>query len=174
MLTCWQFVVDLIREAGLFPYGNDATSALQRARGKQFVELFLLKVNPFWYGAIIRAEPNQGAPLIASIKTFIEPLFPAQGPFVLGAKFGLPEILVAPFVVRIYLAAKLGLLGEGAEAGFAKLTKWDAWARAVLANESVKKTFNYEFEARKAIDRIRKVREAAKGVAVNGTTAPKV
>jgi len=36
----------------------------------------------------------------------------------------------------------------------------------------VKKTFNYEFEAKKVIDRIRRVREASK-VAVNGPN-PKV
>jgi len=151
----------------LFPYGNDATSALQRARSKQFVELFLLKVNPYYYAAVIRGEPNQGPALIESIKTFILPLFPAQGPFILGSKFGLAEILTAPFVVRIYLIAKLGLLGNGIEAKLAELGKWDAWAKAVLANESVKKTFNYEFEAKKVIDRIRKVREANK-VATTG------
>ena len=156
----------------MFPYGNDATSALQRARSKQFVELFLLKVNPYYYAAVIRGEANQGPALIESIKTFILPLFPAHGPFILGSKFGLAEILTAPFVVRIYLTAKLGLLGNGIEAKLAELGKWDAWAKAVLANESVKKTFNYEFEAKKVIDRIRRVREASK-VAVNGPN-PKV
>jgi glutathione S-transferase len=168
----------LFREAELFPYGNDATSALQRARAKQFVELFLLKVNPYYYAAVIHGAANQGPALIESIKTFIIPLFPAQGgPFIIGSKFGLAEILLAPFVVRIYLIAKLGLLGDGIEAKLAELGKWDAWARGVLANESVKKTFDYQFEARKAIDRVRKIREASKVSAPNATTggaSPKV
>jgi len=55
---------------------------------------------------------------------------------------------------------KIGLLGEGMEAKYAEVGKWDKWARAVLGNENVRKTFNYEFEARKALERVRKIREA--------------
>jgi glutathione S-transferase len=165
----------LFREAQLFPYGNDTTSALQRARAKQFVEVFLAKVNTFYYAAVVRGEPNVGAALVESIKKFIEPLLP-DTTFIIGEKFGLAEILVSPFLIRIYLIAKLGLLGDGMDAKFAEITKWDKWARATLANENLRNTFNYEFEARKALDRIRKIREAAK-VGSNGATlanGPKV
>jgi glutathione S-transferase len=161
-------VVDLFREAELFPYGNDTTSALQRARAKQFVEVFLAKVNTFYYAAVVRGEPNVGAGLVESIKKFVEPLIP-DTTFIIGEKFGLAEILVSPFLIRLYLLAKLGLLGDGIDAKFAEATKWDKWARATLANESLRSTFNYEFEARKAVDRIRKIREAAK-VSSNGAT----
>jgi glutathione S-transferase len=154
-------VVDLFRDTELFPYGNDVSSALHRARAKQFVEVFSIKVNPFYYSAVVKGESNTGPALIESIKTFIEPLLP-DTPFFLGEKFGLPEILCAPFVVRIYLVAKLGLLGDRIEAKFAELQKWDKWAKGVLANENLRKTFNYEFEARKAVDRVRKIRAANK------------
>jgi len=100
------------------------------------------------------------------------PLLPEKSTFVIGDKFGLAEILVAPFVLRLYLSVKLGLLGEGVEAKLAEIPKWDKWARAVLANESVKATFNYETEARKTLDRVKKVREANKlntNGAANGT-----
>jgi len=153
-----QFVVDLFREAALFPYGTDTTSAMQRARARQFVEIFLAKVNTFYYGAIVRGEPNVINGLVESIEKFLVPVLP-DTPFVLGDKFALPEILTSPFVLRIYLLAKLGLLGEGAEAKLAAIPKWDKWARGVLANESVRATFELEKEGRKAIDRIRKVRE---------------
>ena len=171
-------MVDLFREAELFPYGNDTTSALQRARAKQFVEVFNAKVNPFYYAAVVRGEPNVGPALLESIKKFVEPLLP-DTPYIIGNKFGLAEILCSPFVIRIYLIAKLGLLGDGIDVKFAEATKWDKWARACLANESLRSTFNYEFEARKAVDRVRKIREAAKvsvtGAAVaNGPKAVKV
>ena len=164
----------MFRDAKLFHYGNDASSALRRARAKQFVEVFNLKVNPYYYSAIVKGEPNVGPPLLESIKTFIEPLLPEDGPFFLGDKFGLTEILCAPFVVRIYLIAKLGLLGENVEGKLGEVKKWDKWARAVLANESVRKTFHYEFEARRAVDRVRKVTEANKLAAANKTKGTKV
>jgi len=142
---------------------------LARAQAKQFVEVFLGKVNPYYYAAIIKGEANVGPALVESIKSFILPLLPDTR-YILGEKFGLPEILTAPFVIRLYLCATLGLLGEGIEAKLADLGKWDRWAKAVLANESVRKTFHYEFEARRAIDRVRKIREANKLAAANTTT----
>lgn len=92
----------------------------------------------------------------------------------MGEKFGLTEILCAPFVIRIYLMAKLGLLGEGIEGKFGEVKKWDKWAKAVLANESLRKTFDYEFEARRAVERVRKIREANNLAAANVTNSTKV
>lgn len=103
-----------------------------------------------------------GPALVESIKKFILPLLPENSPFIIGEKFGLAEILVSPFVLRIYLLSKLGILGEGADVKLAALEKWDRWVKNVLANENLKKTFDTEYEARKAIDRVRKVREANK------------
>jgi hypothetical protein len=77
-------------------------------------------------------------------------------------------------VIRIYLIAKLGLLGEGVEEKLGEVKKWNKWARSVLANESVKKTFNYETEARRAVARVSKIREANKLVAANVTNSTKV
>jgi glutathione S-transferase len=156
-----KFIVDLFRDAGLFPYENDELSALRRARAKQFVEVFNTKINALYYNAVVRGEVDVGPALIESIKTFIVPLLP-DSQFILGDKFGLAEILCAPFVIRIYLLVKLGILGNGVEEKMAQIEKWSKWARAVLANESVRKTFNYEYEARKAVDRIRKIREMKK------------
>lgn len=140
---------------------------MQRARAKQFVEIFLLKINPIYYGAVVRGEPNLGSNLVEAIKTWIVPLLP-DTKFIVGDKFGLAEILVSPFVLRLYLLEKLGIWGEGVGAQLAAVEKWHKWAQAVLANESLKKTFNVEAEARKTIERIRKVREANK-VAANGS-----
>ena len=160
--THFQFIVDLFRDVELFPYGNDASSALRRAQAKQFVEIFNIKVIPFYFAAIVKGESNVGPALVESIKTYMVPLFTSQGPYLLGDKFGLADILCAPFVVRIYLLAKLGLLGAGVEGKLAEVEMWEKWARAVLANESLRKTFNYEFEARKAVDRMRKISELNK------------
>ena len=77
---------------------------------------------------------------------------------------------MSPFVLRLYLLEKLGLLGEGVGAQLAAIPKWDKWAQCMLFNESVKKTFEVEHEARKAVDRVRKVREANK-VGANGSAA---
>jgi len=162
-----EFVVDLFRESKLFPYGTDTSSALNRARAKQFVEVFLSKINPIYYAAVIRGEPNLGSALVQAIKTYIVPILP-NTTFVIGEKFGLAEILVSPFILRLYLLAKLGLLGEGAEAKLAEIKSWDKYASAVLANESLKSTFVWESEARKAVERIRKVRDVNKF----GATAP--
>jgi hypothetical protein len=154
----------------LLPYGTDEESALKRARAKQFVEIFLIKVNPIYYSAVIRGEPNVGPALVEAIKTWIVPLLPDDTKFVLGDKFGLAEILVSPFVLRLYLLEKLGVLGEGIGAQLAAVEKWDKWAQGVLSNESVKASFNVEQEARKTVERIRKVREASK-VGANGSAA---
>ena len=72
------------------------------------------------------------------------------------------------------MIAKIGLLGEGIEEKFGEVKKWNNWARAVLANESLRKTFNYEFEARRAVDRVRKIREAKKLAAEDVTNSSKV
>jgi len=128
-----------------------------------------MKINPIYYSAVIRGEPNLGPTLVEAIKTWIEPLLP-DTKFIIGDKFSLAEILVSPFVLRLYLLEKLGILGEGIDAQLAAIPKWDKWAQAVLSNESVKKTFIVEQEARKAVDRIRKVREANK-LAANGSAA---
>jgi glutathione S-transferase len=134
---------------------------LNRARAKQFVEVFLSKINPIYYAAVIRGEPNLGPALVQAIKTYIVPILPSTT-FIIGEKFGLAEILVSPFILRLYLLAKLGLLGEGTEAKLDEIKSWSKYVSAVLANESLKSTFVWESEARKAIDRIRKVREANK------------
>jgi hypothetical protein len=126
------------------------------------VEVFLSKVNPIYYAAVIKGEPNLGPTLVQAIQTYIVPLLPSNTRFIIGDKFGLAEILVSPFILRLYLLAKLGLLGEGTEAKLAEIKAWDQYANAVLANESLKSTFIWEAEARKAVDRIRKVREATK------------
>jgi len=165
-----EFVVDLFRDADLFPYGTDAASALKRAKSKQFVETFLLKINPIYYAAVVKGEVNLGPPLVEAIKKFIIPLLPEDTTFIIGDKFGLAEILVSPFVVRIFLLGKLGLLGDGTDVKLAEITKWDAWTKAIVANENVKKTFNWEAEARKAVDRIRKIREAKMSATTNGAS----
>jgi glutathione S-transferase len=161
----------LFREASLLPFGEDASSALARARARQFAEVYISKINPFYYAAVIRGEHNVGPGLVEAIEKYIVPLLPGTT-FVVGEKFGLAEILVSPFVLRLYLVAKLGFLGEGVEGKLDKIEKWNKWATAVLANESLKKTFNLEYEGRKAIDRIRKVREVnnfTAQAATNGT-----
>jgi hypothetical protein len=132
------------------------------------VETFLLKVNPIYYAAVIKGEPDLGPSLVEAINKFIIPLLPEKTTFIIGNKFGLAEILVSPFVVRLFLLAKLGFLGEGADLKLAEISKWDAWTKAIIANESVKKTFNWEAEARKTVDRIRKVREGKGTVTANG------
>ena len=164
----------MFRDAQIHPYGNDATSALQRARAKEFVEVFLAKVNPFYYSAVVRGELNVGPALVESINTFLVPFLPEKTTFVIGEKFGLAEMLVSPFVIRLYLAAKLGLLGEGIEVKLAEIPKWDRWARAVLQNGSLRKTFDFEFEARRTLDRVRKVREAIKVAAIGDVNGAKV
>lgn len=160
--------MDLFREAELFPFGTDVTSALNRAKAKQFVETFLLKINPIYYAAVVKGEPNLGPSLIENINKFIVPLLPDNTPFVLGEKFGLAEILVAPFVVRLFLLGKLGLLGDGADVKLAEIPKWYEWTKEIIRNESVKKTFNWETEARKAVDRVNKIREANTAATTNG------
>jgi glutathione S-transferase len=130
----------------------------------------LAKVNPFYYNTVIKGEQDVGPALIDSINTYLVPFLPDSTTFVIGDRFGLAEILVAPFVIRVYLAMKLNLFGEGIDAKLAKMEKWDRWAKAVLANKNVRKTFDFEFEARKTLGRVRKVREANK-LAANGGTA---
>lgn len=132
------------------------------------METFLLKVNPIYYAAVIKGEPDLGPSLVEAINKFIIPLLPEKTTFIIGNKFGLAEILVSPFVVRLFLLAKLGFLGEGADLKLAEISKWDAWTKAIIANESVKKTFNWEAEARKTVDRIRKVREGKGTTTANG------
>ena len=152
----------------MFPYGTDVTSTLQRAKAKQFVETFLLKINPIYYAAVVKGEPNLGPSLIENINKFIIPLLPDKTPFILGNKIGLAEILVAPFVVRIYLLGKLGLLGDGTDVKLTEIPKWYEWTKEIIKTESVKKTFNWEAEARKAVDRVRKIREANAAATTNG------
>ena len=121
---------------------EDPTAPLKRARVNFFTDTWSSKVSSFQM-TVMKAEADEKeakcAEWVAAIEKEIEPLLADADPFFGGSKeLTFAEVIVAPFLLRLYAFAKHG---EVIPSSFAKkldgLPNFSRWAKAVCEQKSV-------------------------------------
>jgi glutathione S-transferase len=123
--------------------------ASEKATCRLFVDCFEKTISPLNVGMLI-ASGNSTAmeklsknlpTLLQTLNRYLEFNADESGPFILGDRFSIAEVLTAPFIQRIYPVGKsfcsIDLLEECEKAGCDRLRQW---MEATLARESVKST----------------------------------
>ena len=82
---------------------------------------------------------------VDGVEKDIEPQLKNASPFFGGSsKITLAEALTAPFILRVYVLAKHGILPQSIVDGFGKLPNFSKWASEVVKQESVTYVFDEE------------------------------
>ncbi|KAF2449669.1 thioredoxin-like protein [Karstenula rhodostoma CBS 690.94] len=136
-----QFLADAY-PSHLLPPSDSVDNALKRARINFFVDTWATKAGSFWFK--IAAEDSQeekeklSQELINVVNKEIEPLLNDAAPFFGGsAKLTFAEVIIAPFVLRLYAFTKHGLLPKSVSDGLNGLPNFSKWAAEVVKHDSV-------------------------------------
>ncbi|KAK7991616.1 glutathione S-transferase domain-containing protein [Apiospora saccharicola] len=131
------FLADAYPQAGLVPASTDEGGPLARARIAFFVDTYFSKaVGPAQKAVSAYADGAEAQqPALNDFMTVvvkeIEPLLTDAAPFFGGVQTG-------SFLLRLYAYIKHGLIPASLETELAtKAPKFDKWARATIAHESV-------------------------------------
>ncbi|KAI9706133.1 MAG: hypothetical protein M1836_005539 [Candelina mexicana] len=136
-----QFLADS-HPSQLLPASHSSpTSALFRSRVSFFVDTWVSKVNPIWYGTIQADGEEKDAKtetLVKTIEKEIEPLLQDAAPFFGGnEKITLVEVQTGSLVLRLYHFADDELLPKSLIPALDSLPNFSKWARATIADKSV-------------------------------------
>lgn len=98
--------------------------------------------------------------LVKSVSKEIEPLLSNAGPFFGGSeKITLAEVLTGPFVLRLKVFAKHGLLPQSLAKSLEETTpNFHKWSEAVVASPSVTGIFNEEAVVARSKERFAKMK----------------
>uniref|UniRef100_A0A0W0EYB0 Putative glutathione S-transferase n=1 Tax=Moniliophthora roreri TaxID=221103 RepID=A0A0W0EYB0_MONRR len=141
-----EFVADLYPECGILP-----PDPVERAQARFFIEIFNTKVAPGFVGFLLRGEHFEA--LLKGLES-LQVLLSKDGPYVLGERFSIADIAVAPFMGRMETALtnEVGAyeIGEGTKCWeavtkdpkFEKLMKYYA---ALKQRPSFKVTYDEEY-----------------------------
>lgn len=123
--------------------------ALKRARINFFVDTWNTKAGSFWFKIAIEDSKDEQEKmvkeLISVVTKEIEPLLKDASPFFGGSsKLTLAEAILAPFILRLYVFTKHGLLPKSVSDGLNKLPNFSKWAAEVVKQDSVTYIWNEE------------------------------
>ena len=134
-----------------------------------FVHAFTNSVNPKFFDALfspVAEAKTKSTAILSAIRDEIEPLLHDASPFFGGSgRLTMAEVMTAPFVLRLHVFCKAGILPEELGTGLAKLEKYSKWAERVMDMESVMGVWDEEFMIGMIRGRIEEARAAA---ATNG------
>jgi glutathione S-transferase len=135
----------------LLPRGDGPGPAYQRARCRVWIDHVSSRIVPAFY-RLLQHTPDKAytlddgrKKLQDSIKAFVEEMDDG-GPWFLGEKFSLVDIVLAPWAARLniidhYKQGGTGIPEKGAGGQDEKVwARWYKWSDAMLARESVKAT----------------------------------
>lgn len=129
------------------------TDAYERARARIWIDHVGGKIVPAFYRFMQHSDAkpytlaDARAELLGHLKTFIREADP-EGPFFLGREFGIVDVMLAPWLCRLFLfdVYKQGGLGVPAEGeggeDEAVWNRWRSWKGAVLNRRSVLDTLS--------------------------------
>ena len=104
--------------------------------------------------------------ILDAVRDEIEPLLHDASPFFGGNEsLTMAEVMTAPFVLRLHVFCKAGILPKELGTGLAKLEKYSKWAERVMEMKSVVYVWDEEFMIGMIRGRIEEARAAA---AANG------
>jgi glutathione S-transferase len=188
-----QFLCDAHPSHLLPPSNAGPEAALFRARLNFFVDTWNTKIGSYMF-SMFRADSNEekeakSKEWVAAVRKEIEPLLKNANPFFGGSKdLTLAEVcvmragahsntrlttwtwqvIIAPFLLRIYALSNGDVLPVSVKEGLQKLPNFAKWANATMANESVRQTWDEEAVVSRTKSRIAKMKAHANGTA-NGT-----
>lgn len=150
--------------------------ALERARSTAFVQATLRALDPDLLPITSRAVTAPERQIhfrrqLDAVRT-IQALLPAEGPYFLGSRFTLADILVAPFMGRLDAYGRHGIAPAGgltvaAIANDPEYARFRAYLDAITARESWKTTWDERY----SIDRLNAKIDAS--VLSQSSSAPK-
>ncbi|CAE6423670.1 unnamed protein product [Rhizoctonia solani] len=142
-LVLLEFIADLYPDSGLL-----SANPVERAQTRFIIDLFSNKVLPAFFSVSWKGESPEA--LYNGLLAFQEQIELYAKPFLGGDKFNIADAAVAPFLVRLEAHLRRDVGGFGTGEGpkiydeifkserFKTITKY---TQAVLARESVKKSF---------------------------------
>lgn len=161
-----QFLADS-RPSHLLPASLSSPSApLMRARIAFFTDTWNTKVQTFLY-PIMKADgaekETQSAECVKAIEKEIEPLLADAAPFFGGSKdLTMAEVIVAPFLLRLYAFSDDELVPKSFKQSLQKLPHFSKWADAMLQKESVLYIWDEKTVVSRTKMRVEKMKAAAK------------
>ena len=136
-------------------YGRDMypKDAYERARSKIWIDYIGSRIVPSFY-RFCQHQPHSSysieearSEFLGHLKTFIKEASPS-GPFFIGSEISMPDIMLAPWLVRLWIFdhfkdGGLGIPqpGEGGE-DEKVWARWRKWANAVTERKSVQDTLS--------------------------------
>jgi glutathione S-transferase len=142
----------------LLPAGSSEEEVYLRARCRLWVNHVVTRVVPGFY-RLLQHTPDKGYPieearegLLKGLREFAREMLDSgrDGPWFLGARFSLVDVMLAPWAKRLFLIdyykpggvgiPKKGERGEDEETW----ARWDRWFDAVIERESVEATWSDE------------------------------
>jgi len=165
-----QFLADSFPSHLLPASHSSPTSALTRARIAFFVDTWSTKFGTTWFKILMAATGSEkeamAADFVKGVEKEIEPLLKEttpEKPFFGGSeKMTFAEVMLAPFILRIYSLSNDGrYMPKSVVEGFEKLPKFSAWAKAATSQESVMYIWDEKKVLERTGTRIEKMKAAA-------------
>ncbi|KAL2133869.1 hypothetical protein VTI74DRAFT_1541 [Chaetomium olivicolor] len=144
----------------LLPEGEGPEQAYERARCRLWINHVVTKVVPGFY-RLLQHTPEKEYPIeeareefLKGLKAFAKEMVDSgsgkRGPWFLGERFSLVDVMLAPWAKRLWLIdhykpSGVGIPTKGERGEDEELwARWDEWFNAVVERESVKKTWSDE------------------------------
>jgi glutathione S-transferase len=136
-----QFLADVV-PGRLAPQSNTPLGAIYRARLNFFIDTWNTKVGTLMFHLFKAATPSErelfAGEWVKAVAKEIEPLLSDAAPYFAGSpKMTLAEVMVAPFIVRIYALANANVLPQCVIDGLEKLPNFGKWAANLKQEKSV-------------------------------------
>ncbi|KAI1266431.1 glutathione S-transferase [Xylariaceae sp. FL1019] len=140
-------------ENALLPRGNAPEQVYERARCRLWIDHVGAKIVPGFYKLLQHTADKEYSieeartNLLTHIKTFVKEM-DENGPWFLGERFGLVDVMLAPWAKRLFLIDhyKPGGVGIPAEGNGGEdeetWKRWRAWFDAITTRESVLDTWS--------------------------------
>lgn len=132
-------------------------NALKRARINFFTDTWNSKASSYWFKIALEDSEEQkeklSQELISIVGKEIEPLLKDAAPFFGGSsQLTFAEVIVAPFILRIFAFAKHGVLPKSLVDGLNGLPNFSKWAAEVVKHDSV----TYIWDEEKVVENSKK------------------
>jgi len=156
-----QFLADVV-PGRLAPPSNTPLGAIYRARLNFFIDTWNTKVGTLMFHLFKAASVSErevfAAEWVKAVSKEIEPLLTDADPFFAGSKrMTLAEVMIAPFIVRIYALATANVLPKSVIEGLEKLPNFGRWASDVRKEPSVLSVWNADKFVERTNERLEKM-----------------
>ncbi|KAK9474640.1 uncharacterized protein V1510DRAFT_411564 [Dipodascopsis tothii] len=129
-----EFIADIAPASA----GLRLSDPFELAKGRLMTEKFMGLIIPIW-GNVLFGDGSKVGSLLEAVEKF-QPSLGTPSPFFGGSAVPtVPEIMVVPFIARLYLFTDAGVLPASIKTSLetdAKYATFNAWAKALIASPS--------------------------------------